>query len=196
MEKNLNQFETKSNELATTMIDNAFNSFCRKRQQKESTKIDYIKHLKVWKNWINETEQPNTIELFRRAKFYAFKEYLQSNGKSNDNINRKCQLLAALIREISETEQGINNGITPVNFTETKTVKEKKDALKDNEIEALRNVEISNKNEAFCKDVFMLQVATGQRISDIYTLITGNYSTDVEYINLPQKNVAKFRKLR
>lgn len=195
MNKDLNQFETKSNELATTMVDNAFNSFCQKRQQKESTKIDYIKHIKVWKNWVNETNQPNTMELFTRAKFYAFKEYLQQNGKSNDNINRKCQLLAALIREISETEQGIINGITPVNFTETKTVKEKKDALKDNEIEALRNVEISNKNETFCKDVFMLQVATGQRISDIYTLITGNYSTDVEYINLPTKKCSKISQI-
>lgn len=195
MDKNLNQFESNSSEFATTMIDNAFNSFCRKRGQKESTKIDYIKHLKVWKNWINETEQPNTMELFTRAKFYAFKEYLQANGKSNDNINRKCQLLAALIREISETEQGIINGITPVNFTETKTVKEKKDALRDEEVEALKNVEISNKNEAFCKDVFMLQLATGQRISDIYTLITGDYTTDVEYINLPTKKCSKMAQL-
>lgn len=195
MNKNLNQFETKSNELATTMIDNAFNSFCQKRQQKESTKIDYIKHLRVWKNWVNETNQPNTIELFKRAKFYAYKQYLQANGKSNDNINRKCQLLAALIREISETEQGIINGITPVNFTETKTVKEKKDALKYNEIEALKNVEISNKNETFCHDVFMLQLATGQRISDIYTLITGDYSTDVEYINLPTKKCSKMAQI-
>lgn len=195
MEKNLNQSETKSNELATTMIDNAFNSFCRKRGQKESTKIDYIKHLKVWKNWINETNQPNNVEMFTRAKFYAYKEYLQTSGKSNDNINRKCQLLAALIREISETEQGIINGITPVNFTETKTVKEKKDALRDNEVEALKNVEISNKNEAFCHDVFMLQLATGQRISDIYTLITGNYSTSVEYINLPTKKCSKMAQI-
>lgn len=189
------EIETKSSELATTMIDNAFNSFCRKRGQKESTKIDYIKHLNFWKKWVKETEQPNTIELFTRAKFYAYKEYLQANGKSNDNINRKCQLLAALIREISETEQGIINGITPVNFTETKTVKEKKDALRDNEVEALKNVEISNKNEAFCKDVFMLQLATGQRISDIYTLITGNYTTDVEYINLPTKKCSKMAQL-
>lgn len=195
MNENLNQFETNSSELATTMVDNAFNSFCHKRQQKESTKIDYIKHLRVWKNWINETNQPNTIELFTRAKFYAYKEYLQQNGKSNDNINRKCQLLAALIREISETEQGINNGIIPVNFTETKTVKEKKDALRDEEVEALKNVEISNKNEAFCKDVFMLQLATGQRISDIYTLITGDYSTDVEYINLPTKKCSKIAQI-
>lgn len=195
MEKNLNQFETNSSEFATTMVDNAFNSFCRKRQQKESTKIDYMKHMRVWKKWVHETNQPNTIELFTRAKFYAYKEYLQQNGKSNDNINRKCQLLSALIREIAETEQGIINGITPVNFTETKTVKEKKDALRDNEVEALKNLEISNKNEAFCKDVFMLQLATGQRISDIHTLITGNYSTDVEYINLPTKKCSKIAQI-
>lgn len=189
------EIESNSSEFATTMIDNAFNSFCRKRQQKESTKIDYIKHLRVWKKWVSDTNQPNTIELFTRAKFYAFKEYLQANGKSNDNINRKCQLLSALIREISETEQGINNGITPVIFTETKTVKEKKDALRDNEVEALKNVEISNKNEAFCHDVFMLQLATGQRISDIYTLITGDYTTDVEYINLPTKKCSKISQI-
>lgn len=195
MNENLNQFESKTSELATTMVVNAFNSFCRKRQQKESTKIDYLKHLKVWKNWINETNQPNNVKMFTRAKFYAYKEYLQTSGKSNDNINRKCQLLSALIREISETEQGINNGITPVNFTETKTVKEKKDALKDNEIEALKNVEISNKNEAFCHDVFMLQLTTGQRISDIYTLITGDYSIDVEYINLPTKKCSKMAQI-
>lgn len=195
MKENLNQSASNSSEFATTMVDNAFISFCRKRGQKESTKFDYIKHMRMWKKWVNETNQPNTIELFTRAKFYAYKEYLQQNGKSNDNINRKCQLLAALIREISETEQGIIYGITPVNFTETKTVKEKKDALRVEEVEALKNVKTSNKNEAFCKDVFMLQLTTGQRISDIHTLITGDFSTDVEYINLPTKKCNKIAQI-
>lgn len=49
----------------------------------------------------------------------------------------------------------------------------------------------NNNKEQYYKDVFLLQLATGQRVSDLYELIGGNYSTDVEYINLPTLKCTK-----
>lgn len=183
--------ESSSSEFATNMIDNAFFSFIKRKEQKETTQNLYKGHIRYWKKWVKETKQPNTIELFTRAKFYAFKQYMEQQQKTTKTINAKCQFISALIGEIAETEQGINFGIVPINFKETKTQKEKKDTLNNDEIAAFYDVKCNNNKEQYYKDVFLLQLATGQRVSDLYELIGGNYSTDVEYINLPTLKCTK-----
>ena len=52
---------------------------------------------------------------------------------------------------------------------------EKKCELLAEEIEAFRNVEVKNDKEQYYKDVFLLQLITGQRISDTLKLIKGDY---------------------
>lgn len=52
---------------------------------------------------------------------------------------------------------------------------EKKCELTKEEIEAFRNVEVKNDKEQYYKDVFLLQLITGQRISDTLKLIKGDY---------------------
>lgn len=52
---------------------------------------------------------------------------------------------------------------------------EKKCEILKGEIEAFRNVKVKNDKEQYYKDVFLLQLATGQRISDTLKLIKGDY---------------------
>ena len=47
----------------------------------------------------------------------------------------------------------------------------------EEEIEALKDTKTISEREEFYKNVFLLQLATGQRISDTYTLIKGEYTT-------------------
>lgn len=52
---------------------------------------------------------------------------------------------------------------------------EKKCELTKEEIEAFKAIEVKNNKEQYYKDVFCLQLATGQRISDTLKLIKGDY---------------------
>jgi len=52
---------------------------------------------------------------------------------------------------------------------------EKKCEILKGEIEAFRNVKVKNDKQQYYKDVFLLQLATGQRVSDTLKLIKGDY---------------------
>ena len=81
-----------------------------------------------------------------------------------------------VIKYIAGSTQGSKYGITPVTYTPIKEVKEeKKCELTKEEIEAFKAIEVKNNKEQYYKDVFLLQLITGQRISDTLKLIKGDY---------------------
>ena len=100
----------------------------------------------------------------------------EGRGGSPNNVNKIASVIRQIIQYIAGSTQGSKYGITPVSYTPIKEVKEeKKCEITKEEIEAFKAIEVKNNKEQYYKDVFLLQLATGQRISDTLKLIKGDY---------------------
>ena len=101
---------------------------------------------------------------------------MKAGGDSPQKVNKVASVIRQIIKYIAGRTQGTKYGITPVTYTPIKEVKEeKKCEILKGEIEAFRNVKVKNDKQQYYKDVFLLQLATGQRVSDTLKLIKGDY---------------------
>lgn len=161
---------------ATKLISEALASYTKDRKVKETSAKQYQKLTKVFCQWIVETNQRDSAKALSQASFNAFVEWMKARGDSPQKVNKVASVIRQIIKYIAGTQAGTKNGITPVTFVNVKQVKEeKKCELLAEEIEAFRNVEVRNDKEQYYKNVFLLQLITGQRISDTLKLIKGDY---------------------
>lgn len=160
---------------ATKLISEALASYVKDRQVKTSTANEYQKNVKMFYNWIVSTNQRDSAKALTQSSFNAFVEWLKSNNTPS-NVNKIASAIRRIIQYIAGTQAGSKYNITPVTFVNVKQVKEeKKCELLAEEIEAFKAIEVKNNKEQYYKDVFFLQLATGQRISDTLKLIKGDY---------------------
>lgn len=160
---------------ATKLISEALASYVKDRQAKTSTANEYQKNVKMFYNWIVSTNQRDSAKALTQSSFNAFVEWLKSNSTPS-NVNKIASAIRRIIQYIAGTQAGSKYNITPVTFVNVKQVKEEKkcEILKE-EIEAFKAVKVKNDKEQYYKDVFLLQLITGQRISDTLKLIKGDY---------------------
>ena len=165
---------------ATKLISEALNPYTKDRKIKESTANEYAKNVKIFYNWIVSTNQRDSVKTLTQSSFNAFVEWMKAGGNSPQNVNKIAGVIRQIIKYIAGSTQGSKYGITPVTYTPIKEdKKEKKCEILKEEIKAFRNVKVKNDKEQYYKDVFLLQLATGQRISDTLKLIKGDYKVQV-----------------
>ena len=161
---------------ATKLISEALASYTKDRKTKESTANEYANNVKTFYNWIVETNQRDSTKALTQSSFNGFVEWMKAAGNSPHKVNKVAGVIRQLIKYLAGTQAGSKYGITPVTYTPIKEVKEeKKCEILKGEIEAFRNVKVKNDKEQYYKDVFLLQLITGQRISDTLKLIKGDY---------------------
>ena len=161
---------------ATKLISEALASYTKDRKIKETSAKQYEKLTKVFYQWIVETNQRDSAKALTQSSFNAFVEWMKAGGDSPQKVNKVASVIRQIIKYIAGRTQGTKYGITPVTYTPIKEVKEeKKCEILKGEIEAFRNVKVKNDKEQYYKDVFLLQLATGQRVSDTLKLIKGDY---------------------
>ena len=167
--------QSKKTPKATKLISEALKQYTKDRKVKETSAKQYQKLTKVFCQWIVETNQRDSAKALSQASFNAFVEWLKSNSNPS-KVNKVASVIRQLIKYIAGTQAGTKYGITPVTFVNVKQVKEEKkcEILKE-EIEAFKAVKVKNDKEQYYKDVFLLQLITGQRISDTLKLIKGDY---------------------
>ena len=160
---------------ATKLINEALKQYTKDRKIKETSAKQYQKNVKVFYNWIVETNQRDSAKALTQSSFNAFVDYLKSNSNPS-KVNKVASVIRQIIKYIAGSTQGTKYGITPVTYTPIKEVKEeKKCELLAEEIEAFKAVKVKNDKQQYYKDVFLLQLLTGQRISDTLKLIRGDY---------------------
>lgn len=160
---------------ATKLISEALKKYTKDRQNKASTASEYQKNVKVFYNWIVETNQRDSAKALSQSSFNAFVEWLKGTS-SPSKVNKVAGVISQLIKYLAGTQAGSKYRITPVTFTNVKVEKEeKKCELLAEEIEAFKAVKVKNDKQQYYKDVFLLQLLTGQRISDTLKLIKGDY---------------------
>lgn len=161
---------------ATKLISEALASYVKDRQAKASTANEYQKNVKVFYGWIVSSNQRDSAKALSQSSFNAFVEWMKAAGNSPQNVNKIASVIRQLIKYLAGTQAGSKYGITPVTYTPIKQVKEeKKCELTKEEIEAFKAVKVKNDKQQYYKDVFLLQLLTGQRISDTLKLIKGDY---------------------
>ena len=167
--------QSKKTPKATKLINEALANYVKDRKTKKSTANEYANNVKTFYNWIVETNQTDSAKALTQSSFNTFVEWMKG-ANSPHKVNKVASAIRRLIKYLAGTQAGSKYNITPVTYTTIKEVKEeKKCELLAEEIEAFKAIEVKNDKEQYYKDVFLLQLATGQRISDTLKLIKGGY---------------------
>lgn len=167
---------------ATKAVDRVIKFWKEKDKIAESTLYQYTMQMGLWKRWVATTNQRDGYSLFTEVSVKEYRNYLLKKEETTKNINLKTLLLCKVIRELSNGGC-MTKGIKLVDFHNVELVtfdkdKKEKDELKKDDINAFEKVSITNENELFFKKLFLFQIEVGQRISDICTIIKGNYEIE------------------
>lgn len=167
---------------ATKAVDRVLKFWKEKDKIAESTIRQYTMQMGLWKRWVATTNQRDGYSLFTETSVKEYRNFLLKKEETTKNINLKTLLLCKVIRELSNGGC-MTRGIKLVDFHNVEMVnfdkdKKEKDELKEDDINAFEKVTTTNDNELFFKKLFLFQIEVGQRISDICTIIKGNYEIE------------------
>ena len=158
------------------LLKDGLNEYAKERKLAASTKRRMGFVVSHFIGWVDKKNKRDSVKLLLQPSFNEFMEF-QKKNTSAINANYDGRNLSTLIKYIAGTVKGGKYGIKEVTYTR---LKEEKGQIKceilDKEIEQFKKVEVVNKTEQFYKDVFLLMLATGQRISDTCSLIKGQYT--------------------
>lgn len=154
-------------------------------QVKESTLRVTEDKLKSFISYIEEKNLNNSVEVFSQTGLNAYKDYLiesmnRDSKIGKNRINELCQLIERLINNVLI----INNEYKQYKFAKVGYVKiiDKRQQddicrfpLFNDEIQAIKDCTTLTNMEQEYRTIFLLQCASGQRISDILQVIKGNY---------------------
>lgn len=162
---------------ATTMIEEVLTMWEQQGSKSKNTINTYRVDYKKWCEWLVNTNQTDSAKALSQVAFNSFKDWMIAQNESAQNVNIKCSTIARIIKELVNGK-GAKYGIKEVTFKKLTTINKKvKCELLTEEIEALKQVATETEKETFSRNVFLLQLTTGQRISDIYTILRGDYTT-------------------
>lgn len=167
---------------ATKAVDRVIKFWKEKDKIAESTLYQYTMQMGLWKRWVATTNQRDGYSLFTEVSVKEYRNYLLKKEETTKNINLKTLLLCKVVRELSNGGC-MTKGIKLVDFHNVELVtfdkdKKEKDELKKDDINTFEKVSTTNNNELFFKKLFLFQIEVGQRISDICTIIKGNYEIE------------------
>ncbi|WP_315514104.1 tyrosine-type recombinase/integrase [Prevotella histicola] len=161
---------------ATKMLKEYLMKYAEDRKVKKTSLVEYQNNIKIFCEWILSTNQTDSAKCFSQSSFVDFISWLRNQGSSAKKINKMARVIGRIIKYIASTPQGAKCGVVPVTFTPLKEEdKKQKCEILPEEIDAFKNVEVKNDKERYYKDLFLLQLSTGQRISDTLKLIKGDY---------------------
>lgn len=171
-----NQFiNAKRTPKATKMIEEVLTKWEQQGNLAKNTINTYRTDYKKWCKWLTTTNQTDSAKALSQVAFNSFKDWMISNGESAQNTNIKCRTIARIIKELVNGK-GAKYGIKEVTFKTLATISTNvKCEILEEEIQALKDTKTISEREEFYKNVFLLQIATGQRISDVYTILKGGY---------------------
>lgn len=165
---------------ATTLIERAFKQHIDDNKVKEATAKEYKFIIQRWSKWVVDVNKSDGISCLKQAGFDKYVDYLKKAGKSNIEIN-KVSILRLLINNYIAKQA--KYGIGQIIYNPLKDKRRSEDRLKvellDDEIERIENAELPKKLNLW-RDIFCLAIYTGQRVSDIYQLLKGDYTRTEE----------------
>lgn len=160
---------------ATKMIEEVLTKWEQQGNLAKNTINTYRVDYKKWCKWLTTTNQTDSAKALSQVAFNSFKDWMIAQNESAQNVNTKCRTIARITKELVNGK-GAKYGIKEVTFKNLPTIsKNVKCELLEEEIEALKQVAAQTEKETFSRNVFLLQLTTGQRVSDVYTILKGDY---------------------
>ena len=195
---NHNAIPPKRTTTATTLLKKAFDLYYPVDSTKESTRHTQENRLKAFFNYIKDAKVGDTPKLLTQDGINDYKEYLSAKGKvSADIINQNCQMICRLVNNILCVKSDFRKyNISAVRYSNIVDKRKKDDtkkrALTEDEIKAIVNAENLTDMEKEYRDIFMMQLNSGVRFSDLAKLFNDDYKTETNegvttYILMTQK---------
>lgn len=166
-------------------IQEAFNYYYTVISQvKGSTLTQCEKNLKKFIAYVEEKQLVNNVDVFSQVGLNAYKAYLielMDNGKiGKAHINALCQLIERLINNVLVVNDEYQQyKLTPVKYVKIEDKRQQDEIrrfpLYDDEVQAIKDCTTLTDKEREYRTIFLLQCASGQRISDILQILKGNY---------------------
>ena len=181
---NHNAIPPKRTTTATTLLKKAFEMYYPTDSTKESTRKTQENRLKAFFNYIKDAKIGDTPKLLTQEGVNDYKEYLLEKGKvSADIINQNCQIICRLVNnELCVKSDFRKYGFSAVRYNNIKDTRKKDDnkkrALTEEEIKAITNVENLTETETEFRDIFLMQLYSGVRFSDLGKLFNGDFKTE------------------
>lgn len=167
---------------ATKALDKALKQYIADSQVKESTGKNYKLLVGKYKRWIINVYKVDSMSALKQSAFDKYVEYLKKGGTSSNEIN-KLVVIKKLINNYIVKDG--KYGLTQIIFNPLKDKRLSDDRVKvellDNEIEKLENITLPAEYQLY-RDLFMLAINTGQRVSDIQNIAVGVYERKGDFL--------------
>lgn len=167
---------------ATKALDKALKQYIADSQVKESTGKNYKLLVGKYKRWIVDVYKVDSMSALKQSAFDKYTEYLKKEGASSNEIN-KLVIVKKLINNY--VVKGNKYGLTQIVFNPLKDKRLSDDKVKveilPDEIEKLENITLPAEYQLY-RDLFMLAIYTGQRVSDIQNIAAGVYERKGDFL--------------
>ncbi|WP_449024075.1 tyrosine-type recombinase/integrase [Prevotella pallens] len=167
---------------ATKALDKALKQYIADSQVKESTGKNYRLLVGKYKRWVVDVYKVDSMSALKQSAFDKYIEYLKKEGASSNEINKLVVIKKLINNYIAK---GNKYGLTQIIFNPLKDKRLSDDRVKvellDNEIEKLENIALPAEYQLY-RDLFMLAIYTGQRVSDIQNIAVGVYERKGDFL--------------
>lgn len=167
---------------ATKALDKALKQYINDSQVKESTGKNYGLLVGKYKRWIVDVYKVDSMKALKQSAFDKYTEYLKKEGASSNEINKLVVVKKLINNYIAK---GNKYGLTQIIFNPLKDKRLSDDKVKveilQDEIEKLENITLPAEYQLY-RDLFLLAINTGQRVSDIQQIAVGGYSKKDGYL--------------
>ena len=129
-----------------------------------------------------------TMKIFSQKGLNRYKEYLidkmnstKTDGKKRNfgvvQLNRCGLMIARLINKVLKPDEVVPNDVDWIKLEDPRREDQKGHVpLLDNEVTAIENCKGLTPVEKEYRDIFLLQIESGQRVSDLANILTGEYT--------------------
>ncbi len=182
---NPNAIPPKRTTTATTLIKKAF-AIYYPATTKESTLQVNEQRLKNFLAYIEQNKKGDTPKNhLSQDGLNDYRQHLIDEGKAPTTIGEQCRMVARLINDVLCVHADFRKyNFSPVRFVAVKAKRKqsetKKTDLTPAEVKAVKECDGLTEKESEYRDLFLMQVETGVRVSDLPKLFTREYKVKTD----------------
>ncbi len=177
---NKNAIPPKRTTTATTLIKKAFAIYYTENTKASTLKVNE-QRLKGFCDYIKASKKGDTPKNhLSQDGLNDYRQFLIEEGKAPTTIGEQCRMVARLINDVLCVHADFRKyNFSPVRFVAVKAKRKqsetKKTDLTPAEVKAVKECKELSAKESEYRDLFIMQIETGVRVSDLPKLFTGDF---------------------
>ena len=182
---NKNATPPKRTTTATTLIKKAFAIYYPATTKASTLQVNE-QRLKHFLAYIKDSKKGDTPKNhLSQDGLNDYRQYLIDEGKAPSTIGEQCRMVARLINDVLCVHADFRRyNFSAVRFVAVKAKRKqaetKKTDLLPTEVQAIKDCKDLTAKEAEWRDLFIMQVETGVRVSDLPKLFNGDYKVKTD----------------